>query len=286
MAMLGNAAGTVARAYAQYFPQTRIDGVEIDGALSDLGRRMFGMDRVPNLRVFDEDARPFLRRTDSRYDIVTIDAYRQPYIPFYLTTREFFQLARSRLNRGGAVVVNVGHPPGDTTLEEALTATLRDVFPNVVRYPVKDANTLLVASFAPLTPADIERASSTLPTRAAVRRPGRLGPPRRPSARRLGLHRRPGTRRVADRRLAGRVRDRRRLATTSRVRVVDRTEDQVGGAGAEVVVEQRPEELRLTESRGVPAETSMNVDVILGGVKRRWRPEREPAPCGRAGRRP
>ena len=48
-----------------------------------------------------EDARPFLRRTDERYDAIFVDAYRQPYIPFYLTTREFFELARDRLSPGG-----------------------------------------------------------------------------------------------------------------------------------------------------------------------------------------
>jgi spermidine synthase len=40
-----------------------------------------------------EDARPFLRRTLGRYDSIFLDTYRQPYIPFYLTTREFFALA-------------------------------------------------------------------------------------------------------------------------------------------------------------------------------------------------
>ena len=44
----------------------------------------------PQLREFAEDARPFLRGTNERYDSIFVDAYRQPYIPFYLTTREFF----------------------------------------------------------------------------------------------------------------------------------------------------------------------------------------------------
>ena len=64
------------------------------------------------MEVFHEDARPYLRRTDRRYDVIMVDAYRQPYIPFYLATREFFQLARDRLEPGGVVIVNVGHPRG------------------------------------------------------------------------------------------------------------------------------------------------------------------------------
>ena len=35
IAILGDAAGTVARAYGHYFPSTRVDAVEIDGELTD-----------------------------------------------------------------------------------------------------------------------------------------------------------------------------------------------------------------------------------------------------------
>ena len=58
-----------------------------------------------------------------------VDAYRQPYIPFYLTTREFFALVRDRLEPGGVVVVNAGHPEGSTQLEEMLAAGLRERVP-------------------------------------------------------------------------------------------------------------------------------------------------------------
>ena len=84
MAILGNAGGTTARAYARLFPGTWIDGVEIDAELSEIGRRYFHM-RNPRLRLHHEDARPYLRQTDARYDVIALDTYRQPYIPFYLT---------------------------------------------------------------------------------------------------------------------------------------------------------------------------------------------------------
>ena len=94
VAILGNGAGTTVRAYARYFPETAIDGVEIDPELTELGREYFGLEDRPGLRLIHEDARPFLRGTDRRYDAIFVDAYRQPYIPFYLTTEEFFDLVR------------------------------------------------------------------------------------------------------------------------------------------------------------------------------------------------
>jgi spermidine synthase len=163
IAILGTAAGTTARAYARYFPATVIDAVEIDGELLDIGRRYFGLRDRPQLRLHTEDARPFLRRTDARFDSIFLDTYRQPYIPFYLTTQEFFALARDRLRPGGSIVINVGHPRDSDRLEQVLSATLGAVFAHVARDPVKPTNTLLIASEAEPSRAKLERAAPGLP---------------------------------------------------------------------------------------------------------------------------
>ena len=112
VAILGNAGGTTARALGRFYPDARVDGVELDPAVSRAGREYFGMEDNPNLTVYDADARPFLRRTDERYDLIIVDAYHQPYVPFYLATREFFRLARERLAPGGIVALNVASVPG------------------------------------------------------------------------------------------------------------------------------------------------------------------------------
>jgi spermidine synthase len=164
IAILGNAAGTTARAYARFFPETYVDGVEIDGELTEIGRRFFDL-RNPRLRTFAQDARPYLRRTDERYDAILVDAYRQPYIPFYLATREFFALARERLRPGGVLMINVGHPETSDELEQVLGRTLAEVFDTVVRDPAEDVNTLLIATDAPggATGARLRAALGELP---------------------------------------------------------------------------------------------------------------------------
>lgn len=157
VAILGNAAGTTARAFGHYFPRTRVDAVEIDPELSRIGRRWFGLEG-PRLHLHTADARPFLRRSDGGFDAILVDAYRQPYIPFYLTTREFFALVRSRLAPGGSVIVNVGHPRGDPRLEEVLAATMRTAFAHVARVPGQPTNTILVGSDAPPEAARLREA--------------------------------------------------------------------------------------------------------------------------------
>jgi spermidine synthase len=175
VAILGNAAGTTSRAYEEFFPEARVDGVEIDSELSEIGRRYFDMNN-PRLHLYHEDARPFLRRTDALYDVISVDTYRQPYIPFYVTTVEFFESVRDRLAPGGVLIVNVGHPEGEDELEKVLTATIREALPHVMRDPIEDTNTLLVASASPLS---AERLRSAVPDLPPGLRPTALDAARR-----------------------------------------------------------------------------------------------------------
>jgi spermidine synthase len=176
VAILGNAGGTTARAIGHYFPDTVIDAVEIDDEVTELGREYFDL-QGPNLHLHTADARPFLRQSDGDYDAILVDAYRQPYIPFYLATKEFFELAADRLAPGGSVIINVGHPEDSPELEKVLTATMREAFPYVTRFPTQDTNTQLVASAveptadrlraAPLPPDVAESAANTADFAAA-----------------------------------------------------------------------------------------------------------------------
>jgi spermidine synthase len=162
IAILGNAAGTVARSFGHFFPRTAVDAVEIDAELTALGRRFFDL-RNPRMEVFAGDARPWLERSAGGYDAVMVDAYRQPYIPFYLASREFFELARERLAPGGLVIVNVGHPEGGRELERVLGRTMAAAFPRVMRYPTEPTNTLLVAGEGAFSAARLGRNLRSLP---------------------------------------------------------------------------------------------------------------------------
>ena len=178
VAILGNAAGTSARMYGHYFPQARVDGVEIDGELTDIGRRFFDLSG-PDLHTYTADARPWLRTSAGDYDVIVVDAYRQPYIPFYLATREFFDLVRDRLAPGGTVIVNVGHPEGNDDLERAIGRTMSAAFPTVMRDPIEPTNTLLVGSEAPASGAHLLTESRALPadlSALAAAEAGRIGP--------------------------------------------------------------------------------------------------------------
>jgi spermidine synthase len=149
VAILGNAGGTTARALGRFYPEASVDGVELDPAVSKVGREYFGMSDNPRLTVHDADARPFLRSTDARYDLIVVDAYHQPYVPFYLATREFFRLARDRLAPDGILALNVASVPGDERLLEGIAGTLTHEFDAVAVWPALRFNKILLAFDGP-----------------------------------------------------------------------------------------------------------------------------------------
>jgi predicted membrane-bound spermidine synthase len=171
-AIIGLAAGTIAKQYTQAFGPLPIDGVEIDPKIVEVGRRFFAMDE-PNLHVVVQDGRYFLATTDERYDVIALDAYRQPYIPFYLTTREFFAEARRHLRPGGVVAVNAGRTRTDYRLVNALAGTLRSLFAHVyvIDTPDRFSNSLIYATDAPTTLEEFRERGQTAGTA-----PAPLGP--------------------------------------------------------------------------------------------------------------
>jgi spermidine synthase len=144
--LIGLAGGTAARQLIEAYPTMHVDGVEIDEAVADVGRRYFGMSDE-RITVIIEDGRYFLRTTDNRYDVIGVDAYKQPYIPFQLTSKEFFTEVRDHLTSCGTVVVNVGRTETDYRLVDVIAATMRAVFPAVYAIDVDGyTNTMVVGA--------------------------------------------------------------------------------------------------------------------------------------------
>jgi hypothetical protein len=102
------------------------------------------MGETRNLEVHDLDARSYLRQTDERYDLIIVDAYRPPYVPFYLTTKEFFELVRDRLHPGGIVALNVATTPDDHSLAEHIGGTLASVLPRVLAWQPLRFNQIVI----------------------------------------------------------------------------------------------------------------------------------------------
>ena len=149
IAILGLAAGTSARQAYRVYPQAQIDGYEIDPKIVQVGYDLFEMG-VPTLNVKVEDARWGLAHINQLYDIISIDAYRPPYIPWHLTTREFFQETYDHLSEQGSLVINVARILDNRRLVDALYTTIHAVYPSVYLVDVPDTlNTIIFATRRP-----------------------------------------------------------------------------------------------------------------------------------------
>ncbi len=155
-AIIGVAAGSTPRAIQTVYGDEPIVGVEIDEKIVEVGRDYFDMAQLTNLEVVIDDGRTWLAQDSGQYDVIGIDAYRQPYIPFHLVTVEFFQQTQEHLTPNGVVAINVGRGPDDWRLVEALTSTMQEVFPSVFAIDMDESeNTILIGTNQPVTAEDV-----------------------------------------------------------------------------------------------------------------------------------
>ncbi|HXB55557.1 MAG TPA: fused MFS/spermidine synthase [Vicinamibacteria bacterium] len=145
--VLGMGAGGSISAMRAAAPDMEVDAVEIDPKVAEAGVRFFGLPSSPGwLHVNLADARPWISRCPSRYDLVQVDLYQGgPYIPFYLATIEFFGLVRAHLAEGGVLMMNVFDASIDQHLVLSTVATLKRVFASVLVLTRQDMNRIIFA---------------------------------------------------------------------------------------------------------------------------------------------
>ncbi|HLF75613.1 MAG TPA: fused MFS/spermidine synthase [Anaerolineales bacterium] len=153
-AIVGLAAGTAARQMTAVYGNIPIDGYELDPEIIEVGQKYFGM-TMPNLNIILGDGRLNLERSTQQYDIIAVDAYRPPYIPPHMTTREFFEICASRLADDGVLAINTASVPGDRRLINGLATTMATVFPSIYTVDIPGSlNTMVFATKQATTSED------------------------------------------------------------------------------------------------------------------------------------
>jgi spermidine synthase len=168
MAIVGLAAGTTARQATAVYGAIAIDGFEIDPTIIAIGQRYFGMTE-PNLKPIPQDGRWGLEHSKNKYQIISIDAYRPPYIPYHLTTQEFFTIARDHLTSDGVLAINIGRSPSDRLLIDALGTTIGSVFPSIYVMDIPDTfNSVLFATVQPTRKENLAENLAALSSRKDI----------------------------------------------------------------------------------------------------------------------
>jgi predicted membrane-bound spermidine synthase len=138
--VLGGGAFTLPRYLAEQYPQSQIDVVEIDPQLPDIAQEYFYYTAPRNVRVTADDARAFLNRNATTYDIIIVDVYADSSVPFALTTKEYAQQVKRALSKNGVVIVNyvAGYSNACAPLFKGLHAAYHAVLPVYAFYPNYD----------------------------------------------------------------------------------------------------------------------------------------------------
>ncbi len=139
--MIGGAGYSFPKAYLSSYPEATLDVAEIDPALTAIAKWRFRLEDDARLRIFHEDGRVFLNRTESvSYDAVLMDAFGSLFsVPYQLTTVEAVEQINRILVDDGVVIFNVGSAiSGDASqFLQAELATYRKIFPNVYLFRVR-----------------------------------------------------------------------------------------------------------------------------------------------------
>ena len=125
---IGSGGGRTSAYLSQSIKDTNVTTVELDPEVLRLADKYFGLKKSENLDIVEQDGRIYLTRNKEKHDIIIVDAYRGPFVPFHLLTRQFYELSAKRLNEGGVMVQNI---EPSTMLFDAAIATISDVFDHV-----------------------------------------------------------------------------------------------------------------------------------------------------------
>ncbi len=146
---LGVAGGTALKQLVTAYPEVEITGVDLDPAVLDVARNYFGLAGEERIRLVADDARWFLDAGSERFDIIALDLYVTGHVPFFTTTREFFERVHARLAEGGVMMMNV-LVNSERRRDELLgpfIRTVRTVFPSA--FLIGRGNYILIASKTP-----------------------------------------------------------------------------------------------------------------------------------------
>jgi spermidine synthase len=108
-----------------FYPNAALDVVEIDPEVTKISYDHLGLPKTTRIRSFNEDGRWFVMNSREKYDVVFFDAYNDLSIPYHLTTKEFAQMVKDRMNPNGVVLTNI--------------IDIQKVFPRATKTPARFA---------------------------------------------------------------------------------------------------------------------------------------------------
>jgi len=105
--LLGCGAGSIPTIiYKELNLNPKIDAIEIDEKVIQLGNKYFDLGQFSNLNIVIDDAMKFVSTTSNKYDLILVDLFNGINVPEEFLSQEFFKKLKSSLENKGQILLN------------------------------------------------------------------------------------------------------------------------------------------------------------------------------------
>ena len=105
--VLGCGAGSIPTIiYKELGLNPKMDAIEIDEKVIELGNKYFGLDQYPELNIVIDDAMNFVKSSNNKYDLILVDLFKGIQVPDEFLTQHFLEQLKSLMNDDGELLLN------------------------------------------------------------------------------------------------------------------------------------------------------------------------------------
>lgn len=128
--VVGLGGASLSTALSHLFAEAEITSLEIEPAVVEAAKRFFFYRETALVTTEVGDARDFLERNTTPYDLIFLDAFDGQGVPEHLRTLDFAQLVERNLTPHGGVIANIHFVPRQPSLryQQSLRSVFRDSF--------------------------------------------------------------------------------------------------------------------------------------------------------------
>ena len=140
--VIGGGGYTFPRYVMEVMPETQMDVVEIDPAVTRVAREYLGLKGYPTMYIYHMDGRQYVaeKAVPGSYDVIVQDAVNDLSVPAHLLTKEYNDAVRAALKPDGVYLLTVIDAVEYGQLWRAAMHTLRQTFSHVELLGSDDIN--------------------------------------------------------------------------------------------------------------------------------------------------
>lgn len=132
--VMGIGGGTVIKLLKERYNEAEITGVDIDPVMIEVGKKYFGLDKLPNLKLIRKDAKDYVKEQTpvrKKFDLIIIDIFSGRHNPVFLLEDEFLRNCKKLISKDSELIMNYSYAHDYVTKSERLYRKLKRLFGSV-----------------------------------------------------------------------------------------------------------------------------------------------------------